>query len=136
MRRLCARGSSGPVSRARRRRHKKVVEVVEEEGVGSAASRKGGRYRVTRNPGETLDPGTNKRGDPRPYLRLTGFIRIRNEGIARSTCANRRMRLGSLCVSLVHLPGVLLRSALISKDDKSLWKKEFSLSLSTYSEVS
>lgn len=47
--------------------------------------RKGGRYRVTPGPGESLDPGTNKRGGPRPYLRLTGFIRIRNEGIARST---------------------------------------------------
>lgn len=58
--------------------------IIDAVRCGAAATGRG-RYCVTLGPGESLDPGTNKRGGPWPYLRLTGFIRIRNEGIARST---------------------------------------------------
>lgn len=59
--------------------------IIDAMRCGAAAAGRS-RYCVTLGGlGESLDPRTNKRGGPWPYLRLTGFIRIRNEGIARST---------------------------------------------------
>lgn len=89
---------SGTLRRWSSRMCGRNIEATWCDAVPPPPPRKGGRgYRVTPGPGESLDPGTNKRGGPRPYLRLTGFIRIRNEGIARSTlrCTWREPEKGS-----------------------------------------